>query len=172
MASTTLEISEFEYYTTRFRIFQSASAFFCHTVSLALLLRITKRLFRANSSDVSPMLKTFFVIWIIEDLLAIPYSIVITAFWRPAYLSYYKRLSLLVAVLYESASRMLIAGGLVGTIVFLYNSHRRILSRFGPMPGPAAGHPLQVPLRQTALCLVLYPSVRRNSDCDIFLPGT
>lgn len=75
---------------------QSASAFFLHGTSLILLLRIAKRLRKGNFKDVSLMLRTFLGIWIIEDLLAVPYAVVITVFWRPVYLSYYKQLSLFV----------------------------------------------------------------------------
>lgn len=92
-----LDTSPFEYFTNyRFRIVQSATAFFLHGTSLVLLLRIAKRLRKGHFKDVSLMLKTFLGVWIIEDLLAMPYSVVITVFWRPVYLNYYKQLSLFV----------------------------------------------------------------------------
>ncbi|KAH7711048.1 hypothetical protein AAVH_21687, partial [Aphelenchoides avenae] len=49
-----------------FRAFQSGSALIFHSISLFIMLRIAIKLFKA---DISLMLKTFLVVWIIEDTL-------------------------------------------------------------------------------------------------------
>ncbi|KAH7693192.1 hypothetical protein AAVH_39778, partial [Aphelenchoides avenae] len=66
---------------------QGGLAFFLHGISLFLFLRIGVRMFR--SKDVSVMLKAFILAWIIEDILAMPYSLFFALFWRPQELDYY-----------------------------------------------------------------------------------
>lgn len=71
------------------RPWQAGLAFFLHSASLLLFLRVGRRMFRANSNDVSIMMKLFVAVWIIENLLALPYAFFIAAFWRPVELDYY-----------------------------------------------------------------------------------
>lgn len=44
------------------------------------------------------MLKTFILVWIIEDLLAIPYSLFFALLWRPRELDYYWDVSNMVSI--------------------------------------------------------------------------
>lgn len=71
------------------RPWQAGLAFFLHSASLLMFLRVGRRVFRAHSNDVSIMMKTFIVVWIIEDLMAVPYTLFVTCFWRPKELEYY-----------------------------------------------------------------------------------
>ncbi|KAH7693767.1 hypothetical protein AAVH_39193, partial [Aphelenchoides avenae] len=57
-----------------FRLAQAVSGFVAHAISLFLFARIFRRVFRGN--EISSLLRMFFVLWIIEDLVALPYLMI------------------------------------------------------------------------------------------------
>ncbi|KAH7726171.1 hypothetical protein AAVH_06360, partial [Aphelenchoides avenae] len=65
-----------------FRLFQAITAFAFHSASLCIFLNIAIRLRKTKPKDVSVLLKAFLVAWIVEDLLALPYSVYNAALWK------------------------------------------------------------------------------------------
>lgn len=76
-----------------FRLFQSITAFGFHFVSLCLFLSMFKRMVH---SGMSVLLKAFVVLWIIEDIAALPYGAFNAMFWRTEKLEYYYAVALWV----------------------------------------------------------------------------
>lgn len=85
-----MPFSDFNRY---FRLFQAVTAFAFHSASLCLFLSTAKRIFKG---DMSIMLKIFLLVWIVEDVAALPYGAFNAVFWRPTPLSYYYSVALWV----------------------------------------------------------------------------
>lgn len=54
-----------------FRLFQAVSGCLIHAISLCIFLRTARRVFR--SYGISSLLKALMVLWIIDDVVALPY---------------------------------------------------------------------------------------------------
>ncbi|KAH7694577.1 hypothetical protein AAVH_38374, partial [Aphelenchoides avenae] len=72
-------IFEFNRY---FRLIQAVTAFCFHSLSLYFFVATLRWVRRTKLSSISTLLKFFLVVWIIEDALAVPYSVYIAAGWR------------------------------------------------------------------------------------------
>lgn len=48
-----------------------------------LFLGVGRRMFKASANDVAVTLKTFVVVWITEDLVALPYTLFLPLVWLP-----------------------------------------------------------------------------------------
>lgn len=71
------------------RPWQACLAFVLHSASLLLFLFVGRRMFKASANDVAVTMKTFIAVWIIEDLVALPYTLFIPLLWLPYELECY-----------------------------------------------------------------------------------
>lgn len=69
---------EFNFY---FNLVQSILALVFHAIALSLFGSTFKRVFKSKSGDMSLMLKTFLVLWMIENILSFPNSIYVLLQW-------------------------------------------------------------------------------------------
>ncbi|KAH7711933.1 hypothetical protein AAVH_20743 [Aphelenchoides avenae] len=72
-------IFEFNRY---FRLIQAVTAFCFHSLSLYFFVATLRWVRRTKLSSISTLLKFFLVVWIVEDTIAVPYSVYIAAGWR------------------------------------------------------------------------------------------
>lgn len=68
-------------FNSYFRLVQSFFALVFHAIALYLFVNTSKRVFKSKSGDMSLMLKTFLVLWMIENVISFPYSIYIPLTW-------------------------------------------------------------------------------------------
>lgn len=71
-------------FNTYFRLIQSFFALAFHGIAVYFFVGTAKRVFQSSYGDMSPLLRTFLVLWIVEGILSFPYSVTIPLWWFPS----------------------------------------------------------------------------------------